>query len=379
MRCAKAAALLLSLVPVIAACKSTNRSDSLVQTNNVAGGNTVLLVYMGGFNSCSSDSPDGLYGMAKYNELKTAMEGRGKTVLSFFSCYNGFSSTELKYRSNGGAVQTTAWDNPRPLFDAVKALSNDHTLPTYVIGHSYGGWLSSSMAMYFGGNAIRGLYTIDPISPYHCNQGMFAATVAASLSVVNAFTPPNGCERAPSQYTSNDNRTYPPGLVNNSANRLRTMARAGAAEWRSYYQTKDYLHSSAIPQAGGFPGNTFVRYWVFVIGTNSAPHVRIHIEKEVWDSIRSRVLGTLGLNDSEGADETIEVTEAEDNDAGWELPPKQVFEQMISMMQQEQTPSDGYDPLTPSEQSYWNQIAGQYKKGAVPSAAAAGMGGQSTD
>lgn len=113
MRSGKAAALIFSAGSLLLACRPTQRTAGAIARDGGTAGNNVVLVYMGGFNSCASNAPDGLYGMAKFNELKAAIEGTNKTVLPFFSCYNGMSSTDIKYKSGSGAVRSTTWQNTR--------------------------------------------------------------------------------------------------------------------------------------------------------------------------------------------------------------------------------------------------------------------------
>lgn len=264
----------------------------------------VTLAYFGGFNSCSGSSPEGLAATDKFNAVKAALEALGKTVFTLKTCYDGMDSVLIRWRASGDPNTYAArWDNPfaeGQIETGLSVMSNGYKRPIYIIGHSYGGWLSSNLVAHVaatnpsGAKAIRGLYTIDAISPYHCNQAGYAGTVAKG--VTNRINPwesrsVGGCSASPPQFSKNDGKTYPASIANNADNVIRDLIKGAVQQWRAYYQSLDYLHSSAINDAGGFPYNRFISYSrPFLAGTSSAPHVKIHNDPVVWDDLRAAIL-----------------------------------------------------------------------------------------
>jgi hypothetical protein len=86
----------------------------------------------------------------------------------------------------------------------------------YIVGHSYGGWLS----MHIGAETrfdYEALFTIDPISKINCT-----------------FTYPVGCKTYPQDFNKEKRETI----------------RANTFQWTNIYQNKTwYLHSASIPEA----------------------------------------------------------------------------------------------------------------------------------
>ncbi len=130
------------------------------------------------------------------------------------------------------------------------ASSSKESLATFVIGHSYGGWL----AMYMGenlrlGHSIDGIFTVDPISP-ECDPSGFIFGAAA-------------CHQAP---TDLDNKA-----IQKSTNL-----------WMNYYQDQDaWLHASSIPEAQ----NVHFQY--------RGQHTQIDIDPRLWSSINEKVKAAL--------------------------------------------------------------------------------------
>jgi hypothetical protein len=97
----------------------------------------------------------------------------------------------------------------------------------YLIGHSYGGWttLQSALRLVDQGQPVRGVFTIDPISPIGCSPLQYVKNLP--------LTPP-GCLQAPADFTSE------------MRIRLRDQL---DGRWINFYETQHLgLHSSRIPE-----------------------------------------------------------------------------------------------------------------------------------
>lgn len=267
----------------------------------------IVIAYFGGFNSCGApQNPTGLFALDRFLQLKNALTVSGLQVHTITSCYRGVDSNHIVWQSSlQPDFYSVAWDDPGAegqLFDEVVLLTENFRRPLFVIGHSYGGWLSTNLAAHLtakygldeASKVIEALITIDPISPYHCNQATYAGTVlqwaSPGATLARVILGPGDCERAPIQITQADRRIYPKDIVNIIPGRVRNYVKNSTKRWLNFFQERDFLHSSAIASSDGIPENRLVSYTnVPMPGTNEAPHNAIHRDAEVWTGIHIKM------------------------------------------------------------------------------------------
>lgn len=224
-----------------------------------------VFVVMGGFLSCPKSTEIVYLPFAQVNdigsrakktadELTGAVDLKGGKVQFFVSCYSGLLKTgdpveDLKLDSYALRWNTTLTpeaklniasekklapsqvssaavldDLIKDLLTHVAAVKNPRV---YLFGHSYGGWSVMQVALKLkdAGISVRGLVTLDPISPVGCKPGSVIG------QVVNI--PAAGCTRAPSD-VSTDQR----------------LAIGKATDfWLHFYQTQfRLLHSGGIDE-----------------------------------------------------------------------------------------------------------------------------------
>jgi pimeloyl-ACP methyl ester carboxylesterase len=129
--------------------------------------------------------------------------------------------------------------------DNTHQLMNDYT-HIYVVGHSYGGWLAMKLMETWNGdqNAVKSVYTLDPISKELCY-----------------FNNPDECVSAPNDISD--------------AGRQHIQDYSGI--WVNPWQENTlFLHSSRIPQADMNPQYD-VTHWSMLPND------------DIWFDIRSRV------------------------------------------------------------------------------------------
>ena len=271
----------------------------------------VVLAYFGGFNSCGDPgNPTGLSAMAQFEAVKASLVAAGKSVQQMISCYRGMDSNLIIWQSSlQPDFYSVNWNDPAQngqLFDEVVLMTDNFRRPLIVVGHSYGGWLASNFAGHLTAKyefdraspPIENLLTIDPISPYHCSQVAYAGTVLQWSSpgavLGRLISGPGPCEQAPPQISQGDGVKYPKQIDNSYNGRVRVLVNQASKSWLNMYQTRDFLHSSAIDSNDGRPENRLISYSnVPVPGTSSSPHVQIHSEGEVWEAISAKVAETI--------------------------------------------------------------------------------------
>lgn len=290
----------------LAACRSPTNGASLGEATSadLSAPGKALLVYMGGFNSCRRGTPLKLAAINELSKVRDAVTAAGFEARWVLTCYDGMSSTVIRWTSSADPEKVfgIAWNEPGrkgELFDEVTNLTDDLTVPLFIVGHSYGGWLAANLAAYIGRapngrGAVHGLFTIDPISPYHCNQISYAATIAKAQNHFSWLMTENGCQHAPIQLSTKDGATYPGLMRNDSDGVVHGLIRTSARLWRNFYQDRDFLHSSAVPVTANLPENTHIPFGTFVLGLTSTPHTKIHVSADVWNAIRGTTLQRLG-------------------------------------------------------------------------------------
>lgn len=263
----------------------------------------VALVYMGGFNSCGGGTPRGLAGIEHFDHLRASLAAAGKKVSYVLACYNGLTSGTIRWLSSAAPDEIYALDwrkpgDPGQVFDEASRLTDAFTVPLFMIGHSYGGWLAANMAANVVAahpelaGVVKGLYTIDPISPYHCNQVKYAATVARSQGILGGPAD-EPCQRAPLQLGKADGVTYPAAIANNADGKLFGFVRMAAKSWLNFYQEKDFLHSSPVIGGDGFPENKLMPYDGPILSFAGTPHLKIHKSEAVWAAIGAAIRSTI--------------------------------------------------------------------------------------
>ncbi len=219
-----------------------------------------LLVLLGGYNSCNKTT-------------RTDMPPVGIKMQPFFqkvlkAVHAGFPKLEVM--TLAGCLDTDAPPDGEGMYvssDEPKSLKYGHTkdvrqkiedlmkanpaMPVFLIGHSYGAWMSMFLAESLAGkNELRGLYTIDAIGP-EC--GAFGVVFGDSA-----------CHSAP---TDRDNKAI----------KKRVEA------WVNFFQDEDsWLSSSQIPEAENHQ-TTFG--W--------GPHGDVALDATVWKRIEVGILASL--------------------------------------------------------------------------------------
>jgi len=216
----------------------------------------VLFIVMGGRTSCGSSDPEPT-GLAMYanftgmlKDLKSRLPERNFHFL--VSCFNSDAPPDgeaLFITSEQPTVTQTG--NAEAMRSQIETFAaSKEGMTTFVIGHSYGGWL----AMYLGQNLklsrpIDGLFTIDPISP-ECGPLGYILGAAE-------------CHEAP---TDLDNATI----------------RKQTKQWTNFYQDQDgWLHSSEIAEAD----NVHLQY--------RGQHTQIDVDPRTWSGISDKVKAEL--------------------------------------------------------------------------------------
>lgn len=232
---------LLALTSVFAGCAEENQSTQgagVVRTEA-----SPVVVTLGGFSSCavsrSGPTPAGTDRWDQSVRISSRFaRGDERWVRG---CFDRSSQLHFISSQNPTVVQSTSLARLNPFFDAVAALTEGDRHPLYVMGHSYGGWLAMYLTCYLPLNTdIALLYTIDPISPVHCNVTSY---VRALLLPLGAGTALAGCQRPPSDFTVED-RNY-----------LRSHVRDGG--WRHYYQRNFLPLRSNAYTDGATPHRTY--------------------------------------------------------------------------------------------------------------------------
>ncbi len=217
----------------------------------------VLVVLLGGYDSCGSSDPAPSsqamypYFSSMLKDLQTKYPSRNFHYV--VSCFNLDAPPDgnAQYITSENASVATSGTIDEIQTQVERIAGTHNSLPTFVIGHSYGGW----SAMYLGQNmklshALDGLFTIDPISP-QCDAG---GVIFGS----------DACHEAP---TDLDNATI----------------KKQAVQWTNFYEDEGtWLSSSAIPEAST---NKHMQYHM--------PHDEIDVDPNVWSQISTAIQAAL--------------------------------------------------------------------------------------
>lgn len=213
----------------------------------------VLVVAIGGYSSCgSSNNP---YTIGMYEQTKSLLNRlseRTANVKFVIACLRSAAPPSGIGRFvTSEAPQTIQSGNAADLKKAIESLSTEDT-PIFMVGHSYGGWLSMYLSTALSNRTLAGLFTIDPISPKGCGP-------------VEVLMGAAGCHQSPRD-------------LDNKAILERT------ANWLNFFQTEDrWLTSSEIDVAE----NYHITY--------DDSHTRIDADDRVWTRIVGVVQKEVGL------------------------------------------------------------------------------------
>jgi len=221
----------------------------------------ILIVAHGGFNSCAKHkafdekNPYGMnlskYTMMIVNSLKQSYpDHHFKWVLL---CLGYVAPPKTK-------VKLILSERPKTLFSAkVKDVPNiilaslkQRDAPVFLIGHSYGSWVTMRAAQALKGKLnIKQVVSLDPISPIHCKPYTLPFYV-------------KGCHESPRDIDG-------------------SKVAKSTKEWINYYQTDDFwLHSGKMDDAK----NTSKEY-------DKYGHFKIAKDKNMWRKVVASIVSEL--------------------------------------------------------------------------------------
>ncbi|MEZ4752378.1 MAG: hypothetical protein R3B54_17620 [Bdellovibrionota bacterium] len=213
----------------------------------------VLVVALGGYNSCgSSNNPYGIGMYGQTEALVKKLSARTPKVKYIVACLRTAAPPEGEGRYvTSDAPNDIRIGNAAKLKSVIESMSTKNT-PIFVIGHSYGGWLSMYLSTRLSDRTLAGLFTVDPISPKTC--GPVEVLIGAA-----------GCHQSPRDLENGDIQKI-------------------AAHWLNFYQTDDrWLTSSEIAEAQNF----HISY--------DDSHTAIDGDDRVWTRIVTTVQSEVGL------------------------------------------------------------------------------------
>lgn len=219
----------------------------------------IIFVVMGGYNSCPSSSrvlaPYGIGMYAPYKALETKLKTAypGMEVSSLISCLPEVAppNGEAKYVLSSNPNKLRYGDS-KDIYKEIRALMTQFPdAPTFIAGHSYGGWMAMYMSEAIKSDQFKALFTMDPIGP-----------ACGPLEVVFGSS---DCHRAP---RDRDNRAIADNV----------------AHWSNFFQKADsWLTSSEIDEADA---NYHVKY-------NWGPHSDVDGDKRVWAKVEQAVTAAI--------------------------------------------------------------------------------------
>lgn len=241
--------VILSIVFTLSGCgpKTQDKASVLVSDRRTT---KPLIISMSGFASCkTSERHEGEVGplgskiMPNIIDLSEFIEQRsGVEPTIMASC---FTSERQLVTSSSAESWTLETPSDEDYISKIHSKLDEFT-DVYVIGHSYGGWLSMKMIESWKGSPtlIKYLYTIDPISKRLC-----------------FFDNPKDCVSAPKDIGAE----------------ARQHIKDYTQLWVNPWQQKTiFLHSSAIPQADENP-----RFDI--------SHWEIDNVSDIWNGLKSRL------------------------------------------------------------------------------------------
>jgi hypothetical protein len=262
-------------------------------------GRKIFMLVVGGWNSCVTGQMEGEQSFMGKSGLESPWDGR--TTKGFKPFYNRMRETDSDVKiyfmlvclqtgpankaqmrfitSDKLAVLHQTKDGRTPyrtedLPDLVAQYFPDTAIPTYVVGHSYGGWVVMNYIRDIArqGRNIKGLFTLDPISSLQCPP---LAQILKSPA----------CTFAPGTISGS------PDIPNQEI--INSLPRDGV--WYNFFQNNGGLHSSAIPQLQSF-GRNIDRTEKFdgnSAAATEAAHRNMGLLEDNWDIIYERIIESM--------------------------------------------------------------------------------------
>jgi pimeloyl-ACP methyl ester carboxylesterase len=225
----------------------------------------VLIFFSSGFGSCGDERFP-----SRITPLVHEMRQYGVQLRYVAACFDTSATLHFSSSALQGERMKTG-DYNAVIRYAASELAQVQSKSVYFIGHSYGGWLSMTVAENLAGRSrVRGIVTIDPMSPNHC----YTSVVAKSyLQQGIGLEGEPGCLQAPLDWGPS----------------RRTNLHQRSGWWLNFYQATDRLiHSGPMPPAENFliPYDESRSY-------NALAHRDIDTDARVWKRIEDRILTEL--------------------------------------------------------------------------------------
>ncbi len=223
-----------------------------------------VILFASGWGSCSDQKfPTAVAPLL--NEIRQM----GVKLRYVASCFD--KSSQLHFSSSELRGQHRAGDYADILSQLRHELDNTQSRAVYFVGHSYGAWLSMSLAESIKQESKpRGIVTIDAISPSTCYPSVVAKSY---LEQGLGYEGEQGCRQAPIDWDQQ---------------RRSTLAN-GNEWWMNFYQTTDLLiHSGDMP-----PAENFRLQFHASRAHNGLAHREIDTDSRVWRRIEKRVIELL--------------------------------------------------------------------------------------
>jgi len=222
-----------------------------------------FVIAAGGFNSCSK-ALELMESQSMYEHSKELRNIFGKSferdIDVIVSCFKT-NRDKIYWYSTIDRPEDKAFSfksgSKNQYFNDVKAqIDGDDQRVAWMFGHSWGGWLAMNTALEIPAvTEIKGLVTLDPISPMNCESSSFLGGLLLGV-------PKKGCTEAPSDMKDHGEKI---------------AERTG--RWAQYYQTQaTYVHSGVIKSADI---NQVVRYQG-ADGRDFAAHQMVDDDQNIW-------------------------------------------------------------------------------------------------
>lgn len=189
-----------------------------------------VVVTMGGYNSCRSDSSGKPTPMGTERWKKSARissKYAAARELWVRACFDTKANIHYVSSASPNTVKTASVSDPLPFFKAIDAHVVDESTPVFLIGHSHGGWLAMYTAFWLPSDVpVKRLFTVDPISPRSCTSESYYSSLLSKSAL-------QGCQASPGDFSEAE--------LSKIVNRLPAQA------WSHFYQRNFLpLRSSAF-------------------------------------------------------------------------------------------------------------------------------------
>ncbi len=223
-----------------------------------------VILFASGWGSCADQQfPTAVAPML--NEIRQL----GVKLRFVASCFD--KSSQLHFSSSELRGEHRAGDYNDILTQLRQELDSTQSRALYFVGHSYGAWLSMSLAESIKKDSRpRGMVTIDAISPATCYPSVVAKSY---LEQGIGYEGEKGCLESPADWDQS---------------RRSTLAQ-GIEWWMNFYQSTDLLiHSGDMS-----PAENFRLQFHPSRAHNGLAHRDIDTDARVWRRIEKRVIELL--------------------------------------------------------------------------------------